>query len=870
MENEQQNRAPYVEALRKYISENVSPFDVPGHHMGNVENEFTKLVGHQTYRSDVNAPIGMDNLSKPTGVILESEKLMAEACGADEAFFLVNGTTGGILAMIMTAVRAGEKIILPRNVHKSIINGLIISGAIPEYVMPAIDNDLEIANQPSVDDFKKAILRYPSAKAVFVINPTYFGGVSNLKEIVDFAHAHNMAVLVDEAHGAHFYFGAEGTPMTAMEAGADMSSVSFHKTGGSLTQSSVLLAHTRMFSRYDIQKTLNILTTTSPSALLLASLDAARQYMVAKGKEQQEAAYELVRYATEKINKIPGFYVSGKEHFLKYGCYDYDPSKLVISLDHLDINGFELYRLIKAEYDIQLELAETYCVLCIFAIGTKKTHVDHLVAALKAISKKHYHKNVDYPDHHFDSSFPFMLVRPRVAYHAAGKVVPLEELDGQISKEQVMMYPPGIPLICPGEVWTSELVSRLKHYTQTAVTILSSYPDGYEVIDKEKWRYFNKYEKKLEDYYTNRKTTPAGDGYRMPFEGDEHQATIVLMPYRRDTWRRGGNIARKNFKQVIAAIAEHEKVIVGINPPIYKKVAPMFEDMENVETISIRYNDSWARDNMPLFVKKGNSLRAVDFRFNAWGGDYDGLYSNWKEDDKISSVFLKRYKISAYTHPTFVLEGGSIAVDGEGTCIVTEACLLSKGRNPDLTKMEIEETLKGYLGVEKVIWVPHGIYLDETNEHIDNMVAFVKPGVVCLAWSKDKDDPQYAFCQETYKVLKKATDAQGRPLEIHKILVPSPALYMTKNESRGIVTGRYNAKPRESDSRLSASYVNFYQGKDFVILPAFGVKEDELAYKEMKKLFPDKKIHQINTREILLGGGNIHCITMQIPKEGKE
>ncbi|MBP5092199.1 MAG: agmatine deiminase, partial [Bacilli bacterium] len=792
---------------------------------------------------------------------------MAEACGADEAFFLINGTTSGILAMLLTAVRAGEKVLLPRNVHKSVINGLVLSGAVPEYIMPEIDNDLEIANQPSVEDFKKAITRYPSAKAVFVINPTYFGSVTDLKEIVDFAHAHNMAVLVDEAHGAHYYFKAGGCPMTAMDAGADLSAVSFHKTGGSLTQSSALLAHTTRFSRYDIQKALNILNTTSPSTLLIASLDAARQFMVTKGKEAMERAYELTSYAAEKINKIPGFSVAGREHFLKHGCFDYDATKVVISLDHLDINGFDLYQIIKRDYEIQLELAETYAVLCIFAIGTKKSHVDHLIAALKDISRKHYHKNVTYPDHHFDSSFPFLLTRPRVAFHAQGKVVPLEECDGEISKEQVMIYPPGIPLISPGEVWTKELIDRVNHYKSTGITIYSNYPDGFEIIDKEKWRYYKKYINRLMDYYRTRKTTPLQDGYRMPFEGEEHQATFMLLPYRKDTWRKGGVPGRACYKKVIQAIAEHEKVIVGIHPNIYKKVAPEYEGMANVETVSLRYNDAWARDNTDCFVTNGKDVRAVDFRFNAWGGTVDGLYSNWKDDDGLGGVLAKRLKMPAYTHPSFILEGGSIAIDGEGTCIVTEACLLSEGRNPDLSKEEIEENLKSYLGLEKVIWVPHGIYLDETNEHIDNMVAFIKPGVVAMAWCKDKNDPQYAYCQATYKALKKSTDAQGRSLEIHKVLTPSPALYMSKEEAKGISIGAYNAKPREDGGRLAASYINFYQGKDFVILPAFGVKEDELALKKMKSLFPDKKIHQIQTREILLGGGNIHCITMQIPKE---
>jgi arginine decarboxylase len=201
-----QNKVPFIEALKDYVKEDVVPFDVPGHHMGNIDNAATALFGHEVYRCDVNAPIGLDNLAKPNGVILEAEQLLAEACGADEGFFLINGTSSGIIAMILTAVKANEKIILPRNVHKSIVNGLILSGAVPVYVMPEIDNDLEIANQPSLDDWKRAILRNPSAKAVFVINPTYFGSVGPLKDIVEFAHAHHMAVLCDEAHGAHYYF----------------------------------------------------------------------------------------------------------------------------------------------------------------------------------------------------------------------------------------------------------------------------------------------------------------------------------------------------------------------------------------------------------------------------------------------------------------------------------------------------------------------------------------------------------------------------------------------------------------------------------------------------------------------------------------
>ena len=223
----------------------------------------------------------------------------------------------------------------------------------------------------------------------------------------------------------------------------------------------------------------------------------------------------------------------------------------------------------------------------------------------------------------------------------------------------------------------------------------------------------------------------------------------------------------------------------------------------------------------------------------------------------------------SYHLPQFVLEGGSIIVDGEGTLIATEACLLSKGRNPTLRKEEIEETLRDYLGVDKVIWVPHGIYQDETNEHIDNMVAFMKPGEVVMAWCSDKKDPQYKYCQETYKALSKACDAKGRKLIIHKLALPNPPLYLTLEETKGLRNEKTTLDKRVAGRRLAASYVNFYQGEDFVILPAFGVKEDALALKTMKELFPKKEIHQINTLEILLGGGNIHCITMQMPEVQK-
>lgn len=865
-----QRKTPFVDALKKYVEEDVSPFDVPGHHMGNIDNAATRLLGHMAYRCDVNAPLGLDNLSHPHGVILEAEKALADACHADHAFFLVNGTSGGIIAMILTAVKAGEKILLPRNVHKSIINAIILSGAIPVFVMPEIDQDLEIANQPSLEDWKRAINKNPSAKAVFVINPTYFGAVGPLKEIVEYAHAHGMAVLCDEAHGAHYYFHIEGQPLSAMDAGADMSSASFHKTVGSLTQSSVLLMHTGIFTPEEVQTSINIITTTSPSALLLASVDAARAVMAsAKGRKEMEETYRLSAYVRREIDKIPGFIDEGKKHFLAHGAYDYDESKLVIGLDRLDLDGFSLYRLLKQKYDVQMELAETYAVLGILAIGTKKEHIEHLLNALREISKEHFHPETIYPDHHFENGFPFMLVRPRVAFHAPGKVLPIEECLGLISKEQVMMYPPGIPLIVPGEVWSKELIDRVRFFKkqkEKGAHLLCAYEDGFLVVDNAKWKRYPIYEKRLEDYYRSKKTLPSFDGYILPFEGDAHQKTFILMPYRKDTWRLDAKPAQEAYINVIKAIAPFEEVVVGIHPSIYRKVAPKLLEIPNVTPISIRYNDAWARDNMPLFLTNGKRLRTVDFRFNAWGGKVDGLYTNYRDDDKLGASISKRLRLLSYSHPSFVLEGGSIASDGEGTLLTTEACLLSKGRNPTLTRLEIEDVLRNYLSIEKVIWLPHGIYEDETNEHVDNMVAFVKPGEVVMAWCEDKKDPQYRYCMEAYKALEKATDAKGRKLVIHKLPLPRPALTLHEEETKGLRVSKVTLDKRLAGRRLAASYVNFYQGKDFVIMPSFGVKEDAEAKAILESLFPEKKVIPVQSREILLGGGNIHCITMQMPE----
>lgn len=348
----------------------------------------------------------------------------------------------------------------------------------------------------------------------------------------------------------------------------------------------------------------------------------------------------------------------------------------------------------------------------------------------------------------------------------------------------------------------------------------------------------------------------------MPFEGTRHEATIMMLPYRQDTWRNNAIPASKAYFDVILAIAKHEKVYVLVDEKVTYSIDPI-KNNRNIILLNINYNDAWARDTSPIFVYENDELIGVDFRFNAWGGSVDGLYEDYSDDDKVSAKICEALNLKTRYVENFILEGGSIHANGEGLFMTTEACLLSEGRNPHLTKEAIENNLKKYLGAKKVLWLPRGIYNDETNEHIDNIACFIKPNVIGIAWTDDENDPQYALSKASYDYLSKETDLNGNPLEIIKVVLPKP-LYLSKEESSGILPTD-SSKPRNENDRLAASYINFYLGQDFVILPKFNVYEDEIAYRQFKVLYPNKKIYQIDSKEILLGGGNIHCITMQIP-----
>ena len=352
-------------------------------------------------------------------------------------------------------------------------------------------------------------------------------------------------------------------------------------------------------------------------------------------------------------------------------------------------------------------------------------------------------------------------------------------------------------------------------------------------------------------------------GCTFPFEGNPHKGTIVALPYRQDTWREDALPALENFYNLVKIISKYEKVFLIVDPSISKEKYSRFE-MENVKILFIPYNDSWARDNTLIYLQKDHKNLALDFGFNAWGGKIDGLYEDYESDNKLGENIATCLDDDYIKIKDFILEGGSIHTDGEGTLLTTEACLLSKGRNSSLTKEEIEEKLKKYLGIKKVLWLPRGIYNDETNEHVDNVACFLKPGVIALASCSQKDDIQYQLYQEDKEYLLNQVDAKGRKLEIVEIDTPIN-LVMSKEEASGLVL--LDGVERKEGNRLAASYINFYQSDRFVIVPKFNHPLDEKAYQILKDFYKEKDVYQLSSREILLGGGNIHCVTMQIPKE---
>ncbi|MDO4547687.1 MAG: agmatine deiminase [Clostridia bacterium] len=360
-----------------------------------------------------------------------------------------------------------------------------------------------------------------------------------------------------------------------------------------------------------------------------------------------------------------------------------------------------------------------------------------------------------------------------------------------------------------------------------------------------------------------RLTTPARDGFYMPGEFEPHEGCVMIWPWRPGSWPWNAAPARRAFTRVAKAIAKSETVYMLARACDEKSAREALPPEVKIRVVES--DDAWARDVTPTFVIDGKGgIRGVDWRFNAWGGEWDGLYQDYENDDALAGRFLEIMGIERYDAHPFVMEGGAIHTDGEGTAIVVEACLLSPGRNPDMSREQIESKLKDYLGVERVIWLPHGIYGDETNEHVDNICAFVRPGEVVLAWAEDEKDPQRAYSEACLEVLKNTADAKGRRLRVTLLPVPQKPVTVEADEIAGMVFAP-GEPPREAGERLAASYVNFYIANRAVVVPQFGDANDLKALEILAGLFPEREVIPVQARDILLGGGNIHCITQQIP-----
>ncbi|MFW6319050.1 MAG: aminotransferase class I/II-fold pyridoxal phosphate-dependent enzyme [Bacillota bacterium] len=461
-----QHQTPLYDALIAYAKRNdIVPFDVPGHKLGKgIPKRFKDDVGETIFKMDVNSMKELDSLSNPINVIKESEALAAEFFHADHAFFLVNGSTSGVQNMILSSVNDGEKIILPRNIHKSAFNGLILNGARPVYMEPFIDEASGISMGVPLETVKQTIDAHPDAKAILLLHPTYFGYTSRLEDIIAYAHEHEMAVLVDQSHGSHFSL-HDTFPKSAMEYGADMATISMHKTGGSLTQSSILLHKNGMIPYSKIRTTINLQQTSSASYLLLSSLDIARHYLAENGSKLFTEMITIAEYAKANLNALEGLTVVGSDRLDGDSMNTHDITKLVIDVSAYGVTGFHVYDYFKTTYNSQLELGETHIVLAVISLGDTMQSIQKLIDAFTDFTKTHTIKDKKHIKT-IPITIPEMIYTPRIAFFKPSMLMKLEQSIGMIAADSIMVYPPGIPLVVTGEKISQDTINNYKYLDQ--------------------------------------------------------------------------------------------------------------------------------------------------------------------------------------------------------------------------------------------------------------------------------------------------------------------------------------------------------------------------------------------------------------------
>lgn len=456
-----QIRTPIFDALKAYVDNNTISFHVPGHKRGHgMDAEFRNFVGDNVLGMDVTVFKSVDSFHNPKSVIKESQELAALAYGAKESFYCVHGTSGAIQAMIMSVVGYGEKIIVPRNIHKSVVAGIILSGSIPVYIQPEIDHKIGVALNVTCQKVRKTLEEHTDAKAVLIINPTYYGVSSDIENIANIVHEYGLPLLVDEAHGPHLRF-SNKLPISAMDAGADVCCQSSHKLIGAMTQGSVIHVQGDYVSPKRVKAILNMMHTTSPSYVILASLDVARKQMATDGRGLLKKTIYLAEKSRNELNNIPGIYCFGREVLDKDGAFDFDPTKLTINCRGLGISGYKLESELIDKHNIQVEMSDLYNVLAVVTIGDSDSSLESLVSAVEEISSRHSH--VEYVDNMLTvPAIPPRVLLPRDAFYSKSRSVELEASIGLISAEMLMAYPPGIPILCQGEVITEEIVQYVK------------------------------------------------------------------------------------------------------------------------------------------------------------------------------------------------------------------------------------------------------------------------------------------------------------------------------------------------------------------------------------------------------------------------
>lgn len=477
-----QNETPLFDALMEYVNRDTLPFHVPGHKQGvGADEEFKNFMGINPFKIDVTVFKLVDSYHHPTGPIKKAQELAADAYGSDACFFSVHGTSGAIQAMILSVVGAGDKIIVPRNVHKSITGGIILAGAIPVYMQPELDKKLGIANGVAPETIRETLEANKDAKAVLIINPTYYGVSTDIMQIADIVHEYDIPLIVDEAHGPHLNFNKK-LPMSAMEAGADICAQSTHKIIGALTQGSLLQVNSKRINVHRVKQVINLMHTTSPSYILMASLDTARRQIALHGEELLDKTIELSNYVRREVNKIPGFYCFGEEILGKDGAFAFDPTKITITCRDLGITGYDLDMILDNKYHIQMELSDLYSVLIVGSFGDTPEGMERLLSALREISDDYYGKGTPKADFIDIPPIPEQIQIPNEAFNSVKTPVRIKDSVGMISGEFLMAYPPGIPVLCPGEKISKEIVDYVQNLKDAGLYVQGTEDPEVEYI----------------------------------------------------------------------------------------------------------------------------------------------------------------------------------------------------------------------------------------------------------------------------------------------------------------------------------------------------------------------------------------------------